>query len=77
MPEANTTPAAVKPEVLLKTPAKAAYEPTGPVTEETVVEAIRELIADWSEQNQGVAKIDVTLGSFRTLVQTQRIVLQD
>lgn len=49
-------------------------ERVGPITEEDIVNQINDLISEWSNQNQDVAKIDVQLGSYRTLLQTQRTV---
>lgn len=82
MPPANTSPTTAANTTIVTSDSevktkKVAYDTVGPITEEDVVEGIRELITEWSAQNQGVAKIDVILGSFRTIVQTERTPVVD
>lgn len=78
MPQANTTPTAKPVVEQVKAPApKKAVATVYPITEEEIVEVIQDLLNEWSEQNQGVAKIDISLGSFRTIVQTERTPVVD
>ena len=77
MPEATkpvTKP--VEPVKTVETPAvKTAKvaDIVGPMDDAEVVAGINALLAEWSEQNQGVAKVDLQLGAFRTILQTARI----
>lgn len=77
MPEVTKT--VTKPVEPVKTVETPAVKPAkvadivGPMDDAEVVDGINALLAEWSEQNQGVAKVDLQLGAFRTILQTARI----
>jgi len=81
MPEANKVVAAtvtkaiesVKPAATPATKTVKVADIVGPMDDAEVVDGINALLAEWSEQNQGVAKVDLQLGAFRTILQTARI----
>ena len=80
MPEANkATPVltkAVETTKTAETPAiktAKAVDVVGPMDDAEAVDSINAILTEWSAQNQGVAKVDLQLGAFRTLLQTGRI----
>lgn len=80
MPEVTkTVTKPVEPVKTVKTvetpavkPAKV-VETVGPMDDADAAEAIMAVLNEWAAQNQGVAKADLQLGAFRTILQTARM----
>lgn len=77
MPEVTkTVTKPVEPVKTVETPAvKTAkvVDTVGPMDDTDAAEAIMAVLNEWAAQNQGVAKVDLQLGAFRTILQTARI----
>lgn len=76
MPEANkASPVLTKQIETIKPATKPAktVDVVGPMDDAEAVDTINAILAEWSAQNQGVAKVDLQLGAFRTILQTARI----
>lgn len=77
MPEVTKT--VTKPVEPVKTGETPAVKPAkvvdvvGPMDDADAAEAIMAVLNEWAAQNQGVAKVDLQLGAFRTILQTARI----
>lgn len=77
MPEVTKT--VTKPVEPVKTVETPAVKPAkvvdvvGPMDDADAVDAINAVLNEWAAQNQGVAKVDLQLGAFRTILQTTRI----
>jgi len=77
MPEVTKT--VTKPAEPVKAAETPAVKPAkvvdtvGPMDDADAAEAINAVLNEWAAQNQGVAKVDLQLGAFRTILQTARI----